>query len=218
MASETPQEAPDQAPDYRTAQADAKAAAARAKALRPWYKKKRFILGIPLLAILGLTVLGSLVDSPETVADPVAATPAASASGASAISTNPPQAQPGLGDLVSVGSLDLVVHAVEPFDTTQYNMFNEANTRVRVTATNARGDANQEYNISGFYFSLVDNNGIAHDVALCAGCPDEISSVDLVRGGRVQGALYFNIPSGRSLVELLYQPLFSSNKARIGLR
>lgn len=38
------------------ANADAKAAKARAKALRPWYKKKRFILPLILVAIIGVSV------------------------------------------------------------------------------------------------------------------------------------------------------------------
>lgn len=210
MSEETPV---NQKEAHRAAQAEAKAAAARAKALRPWYKKKRFIFGLPLLAVVAMGVLGSLGES-----DAPAESSAARSGGGVSSQTSSASPQPRIGELISVGSLDLIIHTVEPVDASQYNMFNEANTRVRLTATNARGDADEEYNLSGFYFALVDSNGIAHDVALCAGCPDEISNVDLVNGGRVEGALYFNIPSNRSLVELLYEPLFSGNKVRIQLR
>jgi hypothetical protein len=44
-------------PDFKVAKAEAKAAKARAKALRPWYRKKRFI--IPLV-ILGVPVLSGV--------------------------------------------------------------------------------------------------------------------------------------------------------------
>lgn len=45
----------DSANNAKAAKADVKAAKAKAKALRPWYKKKRFILLIAVLVIIGLT-------------------------------------------------------------------------------------------------------------------------------------------------------------------
>ena len=41
--------------DYKSAKADAKAEKARAKALRPWFKKKRFIFPIALVLIIGIS-------------------------------------------------------------------------------------------------------------------------------------------------------------------
>lgn len=41
--------------DPKIAAADAKAAKARAKALRPWFKKKRFILPIALVVLIGIS-------------------------------------------------------------------------------------------------------------------------------------------------------------------
>ena len=40
----------------KEARADSKAAKARAKALRPWYRKKRFIFSIAILVIIGIVV------------------------------------------------------------------------------------------------------------------------------------------------------------------
>ncbi len=127
---------------------------------------------------------------------------------------------PQIGDVVEVGSLDLTVVEVEDYDSSRHNQFNDANVRVQVTATNARGDASDEYNFSPLLaMQLVDSDGIAHDPELgCADCPDEITTVDLVRGGTVRGYVYFAIPAGKGLVELIYEPLFSFNKARIRLR
>lgn len=45
----------DSSNDPKVAKADAKAAKARAKSLRPWFKKKRFILPIALVVIIGLS-------------------------------------------------------------------------------------------------------------------------------------------------------------------
>lgn len=202
---------------YRNAQAEAKAAAARARALRPWYKKKRFILGIPLGAFVALAVIGALTSEEPAQST---ASPSTSGRGASSLAAaTETQRSPGIGDIVSVGSLDLTIVAFEPYDASQHNMFNSANARLHISATNARGDASSEYNLSALYFKVVDSNGIAHSATFaCASCPDEVSNVDLVRGGRVEGYVYFELPAGRPMVEVIYEPLFSTNKARVRLQ
>ncbi len=47
------------AEDHRTAKAEAKASKAHAKALRPWYKKKRYILALAVVAIVGISMAAS---------------------------------------------------------------------------------------------------------------------------------------------------------------
>lgn len=73
----------DQAPpppppeDRRSAKADAKAAKARAKAMRPWYRKKRFILPLGLVVLVVLIVAaggGGGEDEDVDVASNTAAT------------------------------------------------------------------------------------------------------------------------------------------------
>lgn len=54
----------------KEAKAEAKAAAARAKALRPWYKKKRFILGGGLALLVLIAALGSGSASDDDEAAP----------------------------------------------------------------------------------------------------------------------------------------------------
>lgn len=50
---------PEQPRSHKEAKADAKAAAAYAKAQRPWYKKKRFILSLGLLLLIIVIAAGS---------------------------------------------------------------------------------------------------------------------------------------------------------------
>ncbi|MFP5578483.1 MAG: hypothetical protein ACLGIZ_09635 [Acidimicrobiia bacterium] len=52
--------------DHRSAKADAKAAKAREKAMRPWFKKKRFILPLILIAVIGLISVASGGGSDDT--------------------------------------------------------------------------------------------------------------------------------------------------------
>lgn len=46
---------PDSSNDKKAAKADAAAAKAKAKAMRPWFQKKRFIVPIALVAIIGIS-------------------------------------------------------------------------------------------------------------------------------------------------------------------
>ena len=62
MAIETPREPPQQQEppqDYKNAKAQAKAAKAYAKAQRPWYKKKRYILAIGVVLLIAIIVTAS---------------------------------------------------------------------------------------------------------------------------------------------------------------
>ncbi|HVV38338.1 MAG TPA: hypothetical protein VHC63_17145, partial [Acidimicrobiales bacterium] len=45
--------------NYRAAKADARAEKARAKAMRPWFKKKRFIIPLALVALGIIASVGS---------------------------------------------------------------------------------------------------------------------------------------------------------------
>ena len=128
--------------------------------------------------------------------------------------------QPGTGEVVEVGSLDLTVLEHGPVETDHYSRFNTANYAVRIQAVNARGDADEEYTVSAFLgFALVDTNGVRRNPDLfCADCPEAIDNVDLVRGGRVEGLVYFELPDDVHIVELRYAPLWSRNVARIWLR
>lgn len=198
---------------YRAARADEKAAKARAKSLRPWYKKKRWILGLPILAIIVLAVAGAASGTSSKDSSPATADSTGQAVAASADSAK-------VGELVKVGSLDLTVTGVDSaFDSTPFNMFNKANVAVHFTATNARGDAGKEYNFILNAFKLVDAAGVAHTTSFyCADCPGEFTTKSLVKGGTIEGTAYFEAPAGTVLKEVLYEPLFSTNKARVSIQ
>ena len=124
--------------------------------------------------------------------------------------------QPGIGDRVSVGDLDLTVLGYEWYDSSQHSNFNTENLRVAVVAHNARGSSSGTYTISSSYFSLVDGNGVVHGGSwVCEQCPYAILRVDMVRGGRIRGYVYFEFAGPP--VELIYEPAFSFNKTRICL-
>lgn len=59
---------PDSTNDKKNAKADSAAAKAKAKALRPWFQKKRFIVPIALVALIGISVASNSggSDAPQT--------------------------------------------------------------------------------------------------------------------------------------------------------
>jgi len=94
-----PDDANSEAGDYKTAQADAKAAKARAKALRPWYKKKRYIFGGLLGAFVVIGVAGSAgsSDSTNSTNNTSSTSASTSSSGATKTGTTP---IPGVGETI----------------------------------------------------------------------------------------------------------------------
>lgn len=100
------------------AKAEAKAAKARAKALRPWFKKKRFIVPIALVIIGGFSSLaGGGEDSPSTNADSSSSSGSESSSSSSdGDATTEEEAAPamvGIGQVAQEGNFAFVVNAVE---------------------------------------------------------------------------------------------------------
>ena len=202
--------------DYKVAQADLKAAKARAKALRPWYKKKRFILGGLLGAFVVIGIAGSAGSSEN---NSTASNAGTSGNGPTVAQSSSGLVRGAIGEQLQVGDLNLTIEGVESVNTKTFNQFNDANVRVKATAANARGKSDKTYNISPLAFKLVDGNGVAHDPTFgCAGCPNEIGSVSLTGGGSISGYLYFAMPAGVTMTELRYEPLFSTNKAFISLK
>lgn len=209
--------------DYRQARADEKAARARSRSLRPWYKKKRYLLGIPLAAIIVLAIAGAALgggNDDDSTRSSAANTGQASGQQVSP-ETQSPDAQPKIGSTVKVGDIDLTVLSADTVDTTQFNQFNDANYAVRIRVTNARGDKDKQYTLNQFTFSLVDQSGVGIDPGLgCSGCPDALpgGSVDIVGGGTFEGVVYFKLADGKSATELRFQGLFSGNKTAISLQ
>jgi Domain of unknown function (DUF4352) len=206
---------PPQAPyDPRDAKARAKADKAYAKAQRPWFKKKRFIL--PLVFFVLIILIASLSgggDDPKT-ATSSGATPSAAKDPAA------PPAFPGAKDD------DIVVQAGEPVTT---------DSKVTMTATSlSKGDtvAGQKTmcsNVSyanggddpatfngGFDWKLQDPNGAIVSTGLL-GSDKLLSAGQLAPGGKVTGDVCFSLPNGSAKGQyvLLLDPSFRFTSDRI---
>lgn len=101
--------------DLKAAKADAKAAAAKAKALRPWFKKKRFVVPIALVLLIGIsnsmnggTSSDSNSDASSQVED--------SGTGETSEATTDNSAEetlPGIGSAVVSGNFTFTVTGIE---------------------------------------------------------------------------------------------------------
>lgn len=97
--------------DLKAAQAEAKAAAAKAKALRPWFKKKRFIVPLALVVVIGISNAMNGGTNDEVASDSSSQTET-SGSGESE-ETTAEASVPGIGSAVVAGNFTFTVTALE---------------------------------------------------------------------------------------------------------
>lgn len=207
---------------YREARAAAKQARAEAKRarrrwldLRPWYFKKRFVLGIPILLAMAAAVAFLAISLERGDSD------TASATDGQPFEADAAADVARIGALVRVGSLDLTVLSFEPFDGRSFGSSNDVNYRLRFQATNTRGPGGDDYRLVDTAFRIVDATGATHEDwhATCQGCPDVLGTgKSIALGSTIEGAVYFRIPQGQTPAELHYRAPGSTNTARIALR
>lgn len=101
--------------DPKIAKAEAKAAKARAKALRPWFKKKRVILPLALILIVGISqaMNGGGGDSGSAAGDGDTVSQSPSDSQSETATESPSPEQAGIGTSVVDGKFSFTVTNVE---------------------------------------------------------------------------------------------------------
>lgn len=102
--------------DHKDAKAQAKAAKAYAKATRPWFKKKRFIVPIALVAIFAINQMGGGgEDTTTTATESDTTSNNASAAGSDdSQAEEPKDSMPGIGDKARDGKFLFTVTKVKP--------------------------------------------------------------------------------------------------------
>ena len=167
-----------------------------------------FVRILPCLVLACIAVLA--MGASETCAE--AEEEAASPTTAAAEEEPAPEPKPGIGDRVTVGSLELTVLSVEPYDAAQHNIFNDGNTRVQVQVRKHKGE---EYDFSIFSeFTIIDLAGVGYDAdVFCTECPDDVFDLTLYGDTAVQRFVYFEVPDGVVPVSLRYEPGLSFTDA-----
>lgn len=200
----------------RAARADAAAEKARAKAERPWFKKKRIILPLVLvvLIVIGIATSGNGDTGPELVTDDPEAEQAQEEAEDAAEAAEEAQDEElaeevaegfGIGDTVAMGELEHTFHGARFFEGDEFFSPDEG-TRwllVDVEVTNTGNDSTAVSSI--IMWSLVDADNRTRDQAITA---DEQGSVDgeLGAGRSMRGEIAYTVADDQADWELIFSP------------
>jgi hypothetical protein len=199
--------------DARNAKAQAKADKAYAKASRPWYKKKRFLIPGAILVIAVLASLGGGGDgdgdnapaasrdtADQTEGDAEAATTgddaeAATTGGDAESSLYPDRpdrqredVEAAVGSSADVGGFSATVTELEYVP--QLNDFEDEGYIVATVELTNTSDRSRPYNT--FDWVMVTPNGQSLDPGFVS--EDQLGSGDLLQGGNVSGRVFFEVP------------------------
>jgi hypothetical protein len=195
--------------DPRTTRADIKAEKAREKAMRPWYKKKRFIIPLVLVVLIGIAAVagGGGNDEPGDSATPAGggANESDGEGGEAVLFPGRPDAQGedqerNIGQEARLSGYTAVVNSAEFMQT--ISEFEDAGyVKINVTVTN-RDDAAQPYNL--FDWRLQAPGGTVKDPGFVSA--STLDSGDLVTGGTVTGDIYFEVGAETGDFFVIYKP------------
>lgn len=189
------------ADDRSSARADAAAEKARIKAMRPWFKKKRFILP---LVIVSLIVIAAALGGGEEVAD-TAGDAARDAQTPDTVATDRADRQRedqelALGQSARVSGYTATVTAATFRPT--LSEFEDAGYLVADVTVENRDEEAQPYNT--FDWKLQTPNGQVIDPTFTSG--NQLGSGDLVMDGSVNGNVVWEIGAAKGDFFVIYKP------------
>lgn len=192
----------------KEARAQAKAAKAHAKALRPWFKKKRFLIPLILVAIAVIAAVAgggaSDGDEPTAAGETTEQSSSAEQGGAAdsgALYPDRPDQQgedqeASIGESVRLSGYTTTVTGA----TFTQEQFTETDLVIVDVRIENRDDSAQPYNT--FDFKIQTANGQVLDPSFMA--ENTVGSGDLVGGGVVEGNVGFEVGPGTYYV--IYKP------------
>ena len=195
--------------DPRDARARAKADKAYAKARRPWYKKKRFILPLALLVLIVIIIVATTAGGGggnNTADDDSGSSPTADPS----VSESTQPAFPGAeaSDVIGQAGAPLVLGDITVTSTALSNGDPTLGPTLCTTATIQNGsDETIDFNL--FDWKLQAPSGTISNAG-AAGSADLLSSGEVAPGGTATGDVCFDneaAESGQHIV--LYEPVLS---------
>lgn len=208
--------------DPKEAKAQAKAQKAHAKALRPWYKKKRFMIPLVLVVIFGIAAAaggGGDTKDTNTASDNTNTTQADNTDTTKGDTSETTQADTGdeilfpgradaqdedqernIGDSAKLSGYTATVTAAA-FQQSISDFEDSGYVVTDVTIEN-RDDGAQAYNV--FDWKLQTPNGQVIDPGFTSA--DTLGSGDLVGGGTVSGKVAFEVGDTKGDFYIIYKP------------
>ena len=198
--------------DPRDARARAKADKAYAKARRPWYKKKRFILPLALIVLIVIIIAATMAGGGgNNDSDPIASDdPSASESSQPTESESSQSAFPGAqaSDVIGQAGEPLVLGDISVASTALTAGDPTLGPTLCTTAT-IQNQSDETINFNAFDWKLQAPSGTISNPSL-TGSPNILSSGQVAPGGTATGDVCFDndaAESGEYVV--LYEPVFS---------
>lgn len=226
---------PGQPMTHAQAKAQARGAAAHAKAMRPWFKKKRFILP---LALVALFIIVGIAGAGGNNAAPVAGAPASSQSEETAAPADDPTDEPTkkptqkpadasakIGDTVKAGDWSF---KVTDFDCGKSKVGDQyagkkAQGQFCFLKITAKNNGDSEGTLSGDSQKLTDDDGKTYSSDLEASLYEDSDSLLFLEGvnpgNTAKGTVIFDIPKKTKItsVTLTGGGLFADD-AKVSLR
>lgn len=197
----------------KEAKADAKAAAARAKSMRPWWKKKRFILPLALLALIVIiSISGGGADDADTgkkagdnASSPTTDKTETKTDTKKVLFPGRPDSQKedqerNIGESARLSGYTGTVTAAS-FKQSVSDYEKDGYISIDVTIEN-RDDKAQPYNT--YDWKLQTPNGQVIDPTITTG--QTLGSGDLVQGGKVSGQVVFEVGATKGDFYIIYKP------------
>lgn len=214
MSPPTPPIPADLSSDPKQAKALAKAHKAHAKALRPWFKKKRIIIPLGLAAIIGISVATggggddkTATVAPDEITDTVAPDEVTETTVEASQTLFPgrPDAQKDdqertFGDSAKLSGYTATVTSAE-FQQTLSSFEDGGYMVIEVTIEN-RDDKAQSY--SPFDWRLQTPAGQVIDPSFSS--VQTLDSGDLITGGKVSGKVVFEVGTTKGDFFIIYKP------------
>jgi hypothetical protein len=187
--------------DRQTVKADAAAEKARTKAMRPWYKKKRFIvpLAVVVIAIIAAAAGGGDKAS-DTAKDVVRDAQTSDTVGTDRADRQREDQEVPIGQSVRVSGYTATVTAAT-FRPTISQFESDGYLVADVTVAN-RDDRAQPYNV--FHWKLQTPGGQVIDPTFTS--EKQLGSGDLVQGGTASGKVVWEIGAAKGQFVIIYKP------------
>lgn len=201
--------------ERRQAKADASAAKAKSKAMRPWYKKKRIIIPGLLILVIFLVAVGS---------DENDSTTANNSNGASEqeyrFAERPDKQDVDVEVLVNepaiIEGVEMTVTDVRYTSSLSEYETAESGEEFAIVTVEIVNNSEEVRAYNPFNFRVQTSGGRVLDAAWTS-TDNDLSSGDLVAGGSVDGTIVFELPQEDGDRYLLWAPSYSSQRGVVQL-
>lgn len=212
MSANQPPFDPGNQPPYdpRDARAQAKGAKAYAKARRPWYKKKRFILPLALIVLIIIISIATTVGGGGGGNDTTGTTNTDPTSEPTVTESQPP-AFPGAqeSDVVGQAGEALVLGDIAVTSTPLIAGDATFGSSTLCTTATVQNNSDETIDFSAFDWKLQAPSGTINNTAI-TGSPNLLSTGQVAPGGTATGDICFdNEPAETGQSVVLYEPIFN---------